>query len=178
MFWTPCPKAIYREIIYTYIYFTILGYYIVKQLRHKRCSQRNRQVANWLDKCCPINVTQAHRHHTMECRCSSFGTVFAVNKVVPVRVLISVKFNYMYFMTLLWGKNEIQVKFEKSMHNYNATLVHWHQTLGCQCSTKTLLMNGQTEIINLIVWLVICNLPKKPVSLELSYTFTVIQYSS
>ena len=24
-------------------------------------------------------------------------------------------------MTSLWGKNEVQVKFEKSMHNYNAT---------------------------------------------------------
>ena len=24
----------------------------------------------------------------------------------------------------LRGKNEVEVKFEKSMHNYNATLVH------------------------------------------------------
>ena len=60
----------------------------------------------------------------MECRCSSFRTVFAVDKVVPVRVLISVKFNYMYFMTSLRGKNEVEVKFENSMHNYNASLVH------------------------------------------------------
>ena len=55
--------------------------------------------------------------------------------MVSVRVLISVKFNYMYFMTSLRGKNEVQVKFEKSMHNYNATQVHWHHTLGCQCSS-------------------------------------------
>ena len=51
----------------------------------------------------------------MECRCSSFGTVFAVDKVVPVIVLISVKFNYMNFMTSLRGKNEVQVKYEKGM---------------------------------------------------------------
>ena len=71
----------------------------------------------------------------MEYRCSSFRTGFAVDKVVPVRVLISVKFNYMNFMTSLRGKNEVEVKFENSMHNYNATLVHWHHTLGCQCSS-------------------------------------------
>ena len=72
----------------------------------------------------------------MECRCSSFGSFCCWHLVVlVVRVLISVKFNYMYFMTLLWGKNEVQVKFEKNMHNYNATLVHWHHTLGCQCSS-------------------------------------------
>ena len=82
-----------------------------------------------------INVTQSHRHHTMEFRCSSLRTVFAVDKVVPVGVLISVKFNYMYFMTSLRGKNEVKVKFENSMHNYNATPVHRHHTLGCQCSS-------------------------------------------
>ena len=37
-------------------------------------------------------------------------------------------------MTSLQGKNEVQVKFENSMHNYNATIVNWHHTLGCQCS--------------------------------------------
>ena len=56
--------------------------------------------------------------------------------MVSVRVLISVKFNYMYFMTSLRGKNEVQVKFEKSMHNYNVTFKsHWHHTLVCQCSS-------------------------------------------
>ena len=54
--------------------------------------------------------------------------------MVSVRVLISVKFNYMYFIISLWGKNEFQVKLEKSMHNYNATLVHWY-ICGCQCSS-------------------------------------------
>ena len=43
---------------------------------------------------------------------------FAVHKVVPVRVLIAEKINY--FMTSLWGKNEVQVKIENSMHNYMA----------------------------------------------------------
>ena len=47
--------------------------------------------------------------------------------MVPVKVLIAEKFNY--FMTSLRGKNEVEVKFENSMHNYNATLViditHW-----------------------------------------------------
>ena len=57
----------------------------------------------------------------MECRCSSFGT-YAVLKVVPVRVMIYEKWNY--FMTSLQVKNYVQVKFENSMHNYNATLVH------------------------------------------------------
>ena len=47
----------------------------------------------------------------MECRCSSFSTVYAVHKVAPVRVLIAEKINY--FMTSLRGKNEVQVKFNK-----------------------------------------------------------------
>ena len=43
-------------------------------------------------------------------------------KWYPSKVLIAEKLNY--FMTSLQGKNEVEVKFEKSMHNYNATLVH------------------------------------------------------
>ena len=78
------------------------------------------------------NATLVHWHHTLGCQCSSFGT-YDVHKVVPVKVLIAEKFNY--FMTSLRGKNEVEVKFENSMHNYNATLVHWHHTLGCQCSS-------------------------------------------
>ena len=85
----------------------------VQNVAHKR----NRRVSKWFDNSCHcfvvINVTQAHWHHTMECWCSSFRTVFVVDKVVPVGVLISVKFNYMYFMTSLQGKNEVEV-------------VHWH----------------------------------------------------
>ena len=76
--------------------------------------------------------TLVHWHHTLGCQCSSFGT-YDVHKVVPVRLLIAEKLNY--YMTSLWGKNEVEVKFENSMHNYNATLVHWHHTLGCQCSS-------------------------------------------
>ena len=78
------------------------------------------------------NATLVHWHHTLGCQCSSFGTS-DVHKVVPVRLLIAEKLNY--FMTSLRGKNEVEVKFENSMHNYNATLVHWHHTLGCQCSS-------------------------------------------
>ena len=78
------------------------------------------------------NATLVHWHHTLGCQCSSFGT-YDVHKVVPVRLLIAEKLNY--FMTSLRGKNEVNVKFENSMHNYNATLVHWHHTLGCQCSS-------------------------------------------
>ena len=37
-------------------------------------------------------------------------------------------------MTSLRGENEVEVKIESSMHNYNATLVNQHHTLGCQCS--------------------------------------------
>ena len=78
------------------------------------------------------NATLVHWHHTLGCKCSSFGT-YAVHKVVPVRLLIAEKLNY--FMISLRGKNEVEVKFENSMHNYNATLVHWHHTLGCKCSS-------------------------------------------
>ena len=78
------------------------------------------------------NVTLVHWHHTLGCQCSSFGT-YAVHKVVPIRLLISEKLNY--FMTSQQGKNEVEVKFENSMHNYNATRVHWHHILGCQCSS-------------------------------------------
>ena len=78
------------------------------------------------------NATLVHWHHTLGCQCSSFGT-YDVHKVVPVRLLIAEKLNY--FMTSLRGKNEVEVKFENSMHNYNATLVHWHHTLGCQYSS-------------------------------------------
>ena len=78
------------------------------------------------------NVTLVHWHHTLGCQCISFGS-YAVHNLVPVWVLITAKFNY--FMTMLRGKNGVQVKFKNSMHNYNVTLVHWHHTLGCQCST-------------------------------------------
>ena len=53
--------------------------------------------------------------------------------MVPIRILITEKCNY--YMTSLGGKNKVKVKFENSMHNYNATLVHCHHTLGCQCSS-------------------------------------------
>ena len=62
------------------------------------------------------------------------------------------------------------------MHNYNATLVHWHHTLGCQCSSfgtyavhKVVPVkqtkhywrtDGQMEFFNLIVGLAIRNPPK------------------
>ena len=75
--------------------------------------------------------TLVHWYHTLGCQCSSFGTY--VHKVVPIIVLIAKKFNY--FMTSLWGKNEVEIKFENSMHNYNATRGHWHHILGCQCSS-------------------------------------------
>ena len=78
------------------------------------------------------NATLVHWHHTLGCPCSSFGT-YDVHKVIPVRLLIAEKLNY--FMTSLRGKYEVEVKFENSMRNYNATLVHWHHTLGCQCSS-------------------------------------------
>ena len=78
------------------------------------------------------NVTLVHWHHTLGCQCSSFGT-YDFHKVVPVRLLIAEKLNY--FMTSLWGKNEVEIKFENSMPNYYASLVHWHHTLRCQCSS-------------------------------------------
>ena len=119
------------------------------------------------------NATLVHWHHTLGCQCSSCGT-YDVHKVVPVRLLIAEKLNY--FTTSLRGQNKVEVKFENSMHNYNATLVHWHHKLGCQCSSFDTYAvhkvgpvkqskpywrtDGQTEIINLIVWLVKCNPPK------------------
>ena len=79
-------------------------------------------------------------------------------------------------MTSLRGKNEVEVEFENSRYNYNATRVHWHHTLGCQCSSfgtyavhkmgpvKQSKPYGQTdgwmEIVNLIVGLVTRNPPK------------------
>ena len=123
------------------------------------------------------NATLVHWHHTLGCQCSSFYT-YAVHKVVPVRAMNAKKLNY--FTTSLRGKNEVEVKFENSMHNYNASLVHWHHTLGCQCSSFGTYAvhkvgpvkqskpywrtdgqtDGQTEIINLIVGLVTRNPPK------------------
>ena len=52
--------------------------------------------------------------------------------LVPVRVLISIKFKYMYFMTSLWGENEVQVKFEKSRHNYNISSLTLHIGMSVQ----------------------------------------------
>ena len=124
------------------------------------------------------NATLVHWHHTLGCQCSSFDTN-AVHKMVPVRVLIAKKLNY--FTTSLRGKNKVEVKFENSMHSYYASLVHWHHTLGCQCSSFGTYdvhkvgpsnwrtdrwtdgqMGGETEIINLpvIVGLVTRNSPK------------------
>ena len=112
------------------------------------------------------NASLVHWHHTLGCQCSSCGT-YVVHKVVLVRILISEKLNY--FMSSLWGKNEVEVKFENSLHNYNASLVHWHHTLECQCSSfgsytvhkvepvkqpkHYWRMDGQMEIVNLIVGL-------------------------
>ena len=67
------------------------------------------------------------------------GTIWTIIWLSPLtnsgthQSLIAEKLNY--FMISLWGQNEVEVKFENSMHNYNATLVHWHHTLGCQCSS-------------------------------------------
>ena len=72
------------------------------------------------------NATLVHWHHTLGCQCSSFGT-YAVHKVVPVTVLISDKFYY--FMNTLWGKNEVEVKFETActttMPPYFIDITHW-----------------------------------------------------
>ena len=54
-------------------------------------------------------------------------------KVAPVRVIIAKKLNSC--MTSLRGKYEVLVKYENSMHNCNATLVHWDHILVCQCSS-------------------------------------------
>ena len=51
-----------------------------------------------------------------------FLVLMLLTKWYPSRALIAEKFNY--FMTSLRGENEVQFKFENTMHNYNATLVH------------------------------------------------------
>ena len=105
---------------------------------------------------------------------SSFST-YAVHKVMKWYPSEYWSLKNINCITSLRGRNEVEVKFENSMHNYNATLVHWHHTLGCQCSSfgsyavhkvepvkqpkrywptdgrtdgRT---DGQTEIVNLIV---------------------------
>ena len=100
-------------------------YYFMTSLRGK-----NEVEVKFENSMHNYNATLVHWHHTFGCQCSSFGT-FAVHKMVPVRVLIAKKLNY--FTTSLRGKYKVEVKFENSMHN--ATLVHWHHTLGCQCSS-------------------------------------------
>ena len=73
--------------VYKYLQNTFLTTKL--QTRYKRCSQRKRRVANWFDNCChwfvdkvyPINVTQAHWHHTMECWCTSFRTVLVLEQL-------------------------------------------------------------------------------------------------
>ena len=45
-------------------------------------------------------------------------------KWIPIRVLIAEKLNYSMTSLLHVGKNDVEVKFENRMHNYNATLVH------------------------------------------------------
>ena len=153
-----------------YVKFNYMYMYFMTSLQGK-----NKVEVKFENSMHNYNATLVHWHHTLGCQCSSFGT-YDVHKVVPVKVLIAEKLNY--FMTSLRGKNKVEVKFENSMHNYNATLVHWHHTLGCQCSSfgtyavhKVGLVkqskpywrtdrrtdgrtDGQTEIINLIVGLV------------------------
>ena len=89
--------------------------------------------------------------------------VYAGHKVVCVRVLIADKLNY--FMTSLRGKNEVQVKFENSMHNYNVTLSHWHHTLGCQCSSFGIY--AVHKVVIPIVWLVTRNPAKNRIKTHL-----------
>ena len=113
--------------------FTRFGVLISEKLNYFMTSLRgkNEVEVKYENSMHNYNATLVHWHHTWACRCSSFGT-YAVHKMAPVRVLIAKKLTY--FTTSLRGKNKVEVKFENSMHNYNATLVHWHHTLGCQCS--------------------------------------------
>ena len=66
--------------------------------------------------------------------CSSF-VIYAVHKEHRTRQEYWSLKTLAIFMTSLQGKNEVEVKIENSMHNYNATLVHCYHTLVCQCST-------------------------------------------
>ena len=78
------------------------------------------------------NATQVHRHHTLGCQCSSFGS-YAVHKVVPVRLLIAKKCNY--FMTSLRGKMRLRLNLKTvcttTMSSKFIDITH----LGWQCSS-------------------------------------------
>ena len=111
-------------------------------------------------------------------------THWDVSAVVLV-VMLFTKWYLLEYWTILWPRYKVKIRLRlNSMHNYNATLVNWQHTLGCQCSSfgssavhkvepvkkpkRYWWMNGQTggqtEIIILIVGLVTCNPPKNNVN--------------
>ena len=61
--------------------------------------------------------------------CSSF-VIYAAHKEHRTRQEYWSLKTLTIFMTSLQGKNEVEVKIENSMHNYNATLVHCYHTFG------------------------------------------------
>ena len=90
--------------------------------RYKRCSQRKRRVANWFDNCChcfvakvyPINVTQAHWHHTMECRCSSYRTVLILEQLT--KWYLSEYCSLLNLITcILWPRNEVKMRLRLNL---------------------------------------------------------------
>ena len=85
----------------------------------------------WFAKKLNYFITSLVIHHTLGFPCSSFST-YDVHKVVPVKSIDRWKIELFHDLA---SKNEVEVKFENSMHNYNAILVHWHHTFGCQCSS-------------------------------------------
>ena len=133
--------------------------YFMTSLRGTSLRGKNEFQVKFENSMHNYNATLVHWHHTLGCQCSSFGTYAA-----PVRVLIT------YFMTSLWGKNEVEVKIENSMPNYNVTLVHWHHKLGYQCMSFGIhavnnqnVTDGQTEIVILVFGLVTRNCHTKDI---------------
>ena len=136
--------------------------------------------------CINYNATLVHWHHTLGCQCSSFDT-YAVHKVVPVRVFIAKKLNYL--TTSLRGKNKVEVKFENRHAQLQCLPSSLTSHIGIVSAVVLVLMlftkwgpsnnqkpywrtdgrtdgqmdgrtDRQTEIINLIVGLVTRNPPK------------------
>ena len=75
-----------------------------------RLSQSNKQEQHFI-RIYPINVTQAHWHHTMECRCSSFRTVLILEQLT--KWYLSEYWSLQNLITctcILWPRHEVKMR--------------------------------------------------------------------
>ena len=131
-------------LFYTHL---ILAFFFLTRCKH--WSQHNGGggggVANWFDKCCHCFVVKVYSAIVLLLR---YTLSFKRNLIQIHQLLTEIFCKNMHIYDLSEYRqlkielfmtsprsNRSEVKIKNNMHNYTAILVHWHHTLGCQCSS-------------------------------------------